>query len=86
MFDLERTRKVEIAFDLLAALSLVVSIISLFSYDSLNLSSTTLLLFVSFGVFLVSLLGGIGFHALRKDISENMRYLQLEADRTRKSS
>ncbi len=82
MFNLDRTKKVIIAMFSLSAVSLVLSFIGfavggseLIMNGYMNSPGHTILMFASFGVFILSLLTGIGFRALSKDIAEELKYL-----------
>ena len=81
MFNLDRTKKVIIAMFSLSAVSLILSFIGfavggseLIMNGFMNSPGHTILMFVSFGIFILSLLTGIGFRALSKDIAEELKY------------
>ncbi|NTV89204.1 MAG: hypothetical protein HGA22_02400 [Clostridiales bacterium] len=66
----------------LAAVSLILAIIGfagggaeLVIYGIMNNPGHTIIMFAGAGVFAVSLLTGIGFKALCKDISEELKYI-----------
>jgi hypothetical protein len=82
MYDLERTKKTIIAMFCLSALSLVLTFIGfargggeLLRYGFMNNPAPAILMFVFAGIFIISLLTGIGFRALCKDIAEQLKYL-----------
>lgn len=82
MYVLERTKKVIIAMFCLSAVSLLLAFIGfagggeeLIRYGFMNNPGHTILMFVSTGVFVISLLTGVGFKALCKDIAEELKYI-----------
>ncbi len=82
MYVLERTKKVIIAMDCLSAVSIILTFIGfagggkeLIRYSIINNNGYAILMFVSAGVFVISLLTGIGFKALCKDITEELKYI-----------
>ena len=82
MFDLERTKKTIIVLFGLSVISLILTFIG-FAYGGeellrdgiMNSPGPTILMFVSAGIFILSLLTGIGFKALSKDIAEQLKDL-----------
>lgn len=82
MFDLDRTKKTIVAMFCLSAVSLVLAFMGfavggseLIRNGIMNSPGHTILMFASFGIFILSLLTGIGFRALSKDIAEELKYL-----------
>ncbi|SHO48359.1 hypothetical protein [Anaerocolumna xylanovorans] len=89
MYDLERTKKVIIIMFGLSAVSLILAFVGfagggeeLIRYGFMNNPGHAILMFVSAGVFLISLLTGVGFRALSKDIAEVLKCI----DNSRNSS
>jgi|GEM_PF-1560771 len=82
MFKLERAKKVITVMFCFSGISLFLSFIGfshggeeLLRYGIMNNPGYTILMFVSFGIFLISLLTGIGLRALSKDIIDELKYL-----------
>lgn len=82
MFKLERTKKVITVMFCFSIISLLLSFIGfagggeeLIRYGIMNNPGYTILMFVSFGIFFVSLITGIGFRALCKDTVDELKYL-----------
>ena len=82
MFSLERTKKAIIALFTLSVVSFALVFVGfagggeeLIRFGIMNNPGFTILMFVSFGICLISLLTGIGFRALSKDIAEQLKYL-----------
>lgn len=82
MYDLERTKKTIISMFCLSAVSLILTFVGfangggeLLRYGFMNNPAPTILMFVFAGIFILSLLMGIGFRALSKDITEELKYL-----------
>ncbi|EPR11490.1 hypothetical protein [Ruminiclostridium papyrosolvens] len=82
MYDLERTKKTIIIMFCLSAVSLILTFIGfagggeeLIRYGFMNNPGHTILMFVSAGVFIISILTGFGFKALFKDITEELKYI-----------
>lgn len=82
MYNLERTKKTIIAMFCLSAVSLILTFIGfanggweLLRYGFMNNPAPSILMFVFAGIFIVSLLTGIGFKALSKDIAEELKFL-----------
>ena len=78
----ERARKTIIIMFSISAISFVVMVIGflggggeLLSYGFINDPTPAILMFVSGGVFVLSLFTGIGFNALKKDVEDEIRYL-----------
>lgn len=82
MYDLERTKKTIIIMFCLSAVSLLLTFIGfaggggeLLTEGFMNNPGFAIMMFVFAGIFIMSLLTGIGFSALSKDIAEVLKYL-----------
>jgi magnesium-transporting ATPase (P-type) len=82
MFNLERTKKFVIFLFCLSALSFILTFVGyayggeeLFRYGFMNNPGAAIMMFVSAGIFILSLSIGIGIRALSKDIVELLKYL-----------
>lgn len=80
MYKMERTKKVIATMFCLSAVSLILTVAGfagggeeLIRYGFMNNPGHAILMFVGAGMFLISLLTGIGFRALSKDIAEELK-------------
>lgn len=83
MYDLERTKKTIAAMFCLSALSLILTFAGfagggeeLIRYGYMNNPGHTILMFTGTGVFIISLLVGIGLKALGRDIAEVLKSME----------
>lgn len=83
MYHFDRTKKVVIFFYILSVISFVLTILGfanggeeMLSYGFINNPLAAILMVVSFGLFLVTLLAGLGLSALTKDIAEELKLLE----------
>lgn len=83
MYHFDRTKKMVVIFYLLSAISFLLTIIGfaygggeMLRYGFINTPLAAILMVVSFGVFLISLLTGLGLSALTRDIAEELKLLE----------
>ncbi len=83
MYHFDRTKKMVVIFYLLSAISFLLTIIGfaygggeMLRYGFINTPLAAILMVVSFGVFLISLLAGLGLSALTRDIAEELKLLE----------
>ncbi len=83
MYDLERTKKTIAAMFCLSAVSLILAFVGfagggeeLIRYGIMNNPGHTILMFTGAGTFVISLLVGIGFKSLSKDIAEVLKSME----------
>lgn len=82
MYDLERTKKTIVTMFCLSVVSLTLTFIGLFGGGEelirdgiMNKPGYTILMFVSAGIFIISLFTGFGFRALSRDLAEELKYI-----------
>jgi len=83
MYHFDRTKKIVVFFYILSGISFLLTIIGfrygggeMLIYGFINTPLGAILMVVSFGMFLISLLAGLGFSALTKDIAEELKLLE----------